>query len=105
MGHIHHGALRLLREIVIGVPELSMEHDDVCRGCVLRKFAKVAFPRSDNRASGVLQLIHSDICGPLSTRSLRGYEYFITFINDYSRKYWIYFLKTKDKVFSRFPRV
>ena len=37
MGHLHHGALRMLREIVIGVPVLSVEHDDVCRGCVLGK--------------------------------------------------------------------
>ena len=45
MGHIHHGALRLLREIVIGVPEVSTEHDDVCKGCLLGKFAKASFSK------------------------------------------------------------
>lgn len=35
MGHIHHGTLGLFREIVTGVPKISTEHDDVCRGCVL----------------------------------------------------------------------
>jgi len=102
LGHLHHRALKLLRKIVTRVPESSMKHDDVCRGCVLRKFAKAIFPRSDRRANGVLQLIHSDICIPLSTRSLRGYEYFVTYIDDFSRKTWIYFLKTKDEVFSHF---
>lgn len=43
MGHLHHGPLRMLRETVIGVPELSTEHDDVCTGCVLGKYAKANF--------------------------------------------------------------
>ena len=86
MGHIHHGALRLLRETVTGVPEVSTEHDDVCKGCVLGKFAKASFPRSDTRSKGVLDLVHSDVCGPMPTKSLRGYEYYVTFIDDFSRK-------------------
>ena len=102
MCHSHHGALRLLRETVTGVPEVSTEHDDVCKGCVLGKFAKASFPRSDTRSKGVLDLVHSDVCGPMPTKSLRGYEYYVTFIDDFSRKTWIYFLKTKDEVFSLF---
>jgi len=94
MGHIHHGALKLFRETVTRVPEVSTERDDVCRGCVLGKFAKETFPRSDRRATHVLELIHSNICGPLSTKSLRGYKYFVIFIDDYCRKTSIYFLKT-----------
>ncbi|KAH9326461.1 hypothetical protein KI387_006639, partial [Taxus chinensis] len=85
-----------------GVPEVSTEHDDVCKGCVLGKFAKASFLRSDTISKGVLDLVHSDVCGPMSTKSLRGYEYFVTFIDDFSRKTWIYFLKTKDEVSSRF---
>ena len=38
----------------------------------------------------------------MSTRALSGGEYFVTFIDDHSRKTWIYFLKTKDEVFDRF---
>ena len=58
MGHLNHGALKMLRETVDGAPVLSMEHDDVCRGCVLGKYAKAAFPRSENRATSILGLIH-----------------------------------------------
>lgn len=50
----------------------------------------------------MLRLIHSDICGLISTKALSGAEYFITFIDDHSRKTWIYFLKTKDEVFGQF---
>lgn len=83
------------------VPELGTKHDDVCRGCVLGKYAKASFPRSDNITDGMLGLIHLDIYGSMSTRDLSGAEYFDNFIDDYSRKTWIYFLKTKDEVFNR----
>ena len=74
MGHIHHGALKLLHETMIGVPKVSTKHD-ICKGCVLGKFAKAYFPRSDTRSKGVLDLVHLDICGSMSMKSLRGYEY------------------------------
>jgi len=94
----------MLRETVTGVPKLGTEHDDVYRGCVLGKYAKAAFPKSDYKANGVLRLIHSDICGPMSTRALSNAEYFLTFIDDHSKKTWIYFLNTKDELFDRFRK-
>ena len=68
------------------------------------KYTKTAFPSSDNRLVGVLDLIHSDLCGPMSVVSLRGFEYYVTFIDDHSRKIWIYFLKSKksEGVLQRF---
>lgn len=102
MGHLHHGALRMLKETVTGVIVLTTKHDDTCRGFVLGKYAKAAYSRSNNRAKSVLQLIHSDICGPMSTRAINGAEYFVTFIDDHSRKTWIYFLRTRDEVFDQF---
>ncbi|MDF3675421.1 GAG-pre-integrase domain-containing protein, partial [Enterobacter hormaechei] len=38
--HIHHGALKLLGEMVTSIPKVSIEHDDVCKGCILGKFEK-----------------------------------------------------------------
>jgi len=102
MGHIHHGALRLLHEMVIGVPEVSKEHDDVGKGCVLGKFMKESFPRSGTRCKGVFDLVHSDVSGLMLMKYPRGYEYYVTFIDELSKKIWIYFLKTKDEVFSQF---
>ena len=86
MGHLHHAALRMLREIVTRVLVLSTEHDDVCRECVLGKYTKATFTRSDNKARGVLGLIHLDICGSMSMKALSGGEYFVTFIDDHTRK-------------------
>ena len=60
------------------------------------KGVKTTFPSSDNRSAGALDLIHSNLCGPMSITSLKGNEYYVTFIDDFSRKTWIYFLKTKE---------
>lgn len=62
MAHLHHGALKVLRELVMGLPALSTEHIIVCKGCALGKYTKVAFPSSDNVAMGILELVHSNIC-------------------------------------------
>ena len=67
-------------------------------------YTKTAFVSSDSRSVGVLDLIHSDLCGPMSVVSLRGFEYYGAFIDDHSRKTWIYFLKSKksEDVLQRF---
>ena len=92
---MHHGALRILREIVTRVPEFSIEHQELCKGCALGKYTKTAFPSSDSRAVGILDLIHLDVCGPMSLTSLTGFLYYVIFIDDFSRKSWIFFMKTK----------
>ena len=47
MAHLHHGALRVLKEIVTGLPQFSIEHQEVCRGCALGKYIKTSFPSND----------------------------------------------------------
>jgi transposase InsO family protein len=49
-----------------------------------------------------LELIHLDVCGPMPSTSLSGYVYYFSFIDDYSRKTWVYFLKSKDEVLRKF---
>jgi hypothetical protein len=66
------------------------------------KYAQRPFLPSKHRSKGVLDLIHSDVCGPMSEESVSGFKYFVLFIEDYSKKTWIYFLETKDQVFDRF---
>ena len=88
--------------MVTCLPEIHIEHDGVCRGCALGKNVKGSFPSSDSRSKGILDLIHTDICGPMSVASLSGYLYYVLFIDDHCRKTWIYFLKIKDGVLARF---
>ena len=86
MSHLHHGALRVLREIVTGLPKFNTDHQELCRGCTLGNYTKASFPSSKHRANRVLDLIHLDVCSAMSTLSLSGHEYYMTFIDDFSRK-------------------
>ena len=43
-----------------------------------------------------MDLVHTDLCGPMSTPSLGGLLYYVIFIDDHSRRTWIYFLKLKE---------
>ena len=50
----------------------------------------------------MLELVHSDVCGPMSTQARDGYEYFITFIDDYSRFGYVYLMKQKFEAFEKY---
>ena len=102
MAHIHHGALKHLRQEVIGVPQVQEEKHNRCKGCVLGKNIRKPFPQSEHKSNKPLDLMHSYVCGPMNFHSFSGYSYYVTFIDDYSRKTWIYFLKAKSEVFKRF---
>ena len=46
--------------------------------------------------------MHSDVCVPMSSNTLSWYAYYVSFIDDFFRKTWIYFMKNKDEVFNKF---
>ena len=95
MAHLHQ-ILMMLRDMTTGLPDFSTEQSGVCRGCALGKYNKIAFSSSDNISKGVLELIHLDLCGPMSSASFTSFEYYITFIDDFSRKNCIYFLRKQE---------
>ena len=101
MTHLHFGVLGHLRHAVTGFPKFILERHDPCKGCAMGKYAHKLFPPSEHRSKGVLDLIHSDVCGPMSVESVSGFKYFVLFIDDYSRKTWIYFLNAKDEFLDR----
>ncbi|CAL2276373.1 unnamed protein product [Prunus armeniaca] len=73
----------------------------MCNG----KNHREAFPQESKwRAKEPLGLIHSNICGPMQTPSLGGTRYFITFIDDYSRMCWVYFLRNKSEALHVFKK-
>ena len=81
---------------------MQEKHEGICKGCAKGKNTKKIFPSSESKAKGILEIIHYDVCGPMSSNSLSGYVYYVYFIDEFSRKTWIYFLKNKDEVFSKF---
>ena len=60
------------------------------------------FPSSAKRAKKILELVHSDVFGPVSVPSLGNSMYYVSFIGDFSRNTSIYFFRNKSKVFYKF---
>lgn len=76
---------------------------DFCEDCVIGKAHRVSFGSAKHVTKAKLDYIHSDLWGsPNVPRSLGNCQYFVSFIDDWSRKVWIYFLKTKDEAFQTF---
>ena len=103
-GHLNFGGLKLLsaKNMVKGLPHID-HPNEVCEGCILGKHHRPSFSKEKRwRASRPLEIVHTDVCGPLKPASLGGNNYFLTFIDDFSRKTWVYFLKRKSEVFEVF---
>ena len=66
------------------------------------KMTKTSFTGLGERASDLLGLIHSYVCGPMSTQARRGFNYFITFTDDFSRFGYVYLMKHKSEAFDKF---
>lgn len=76
--------------------------DFKCVTCMEGKQVRKPFISDGNRAKDLLELIHSDVCGPITPQSIGGAKYFVIFVDDYSRKVFAYVMKAKSEVFSKF---
>jgi hypothetical protein len=104
--HLSFKGLKVLnkKQMVKGLPVLN-ELEGKCEDCLSGKQHREAIPKQANwRASQKLELIHSDVCGPINPQSNGGNRYFITFTDDFSRKTWVYFLQDKASVFEIFKK-
>ena len=72
LAHVHCRALPLARKVVEGLPEIQEKHDGVYKGCAKGKNTKNTFLGSESKAKGILEIIHSDVCGLMSFCSLEG---------------------------------
>lgn len=73
-----------------------------CVTCIKGKQTKLPFPSGNNRTTRILELVHSDVCGPMSVNSIGGKRYFVTFIDDFSRKCFVYVIAQKNQVLKCF---
>ncbi|MBE2321325.1 DDE-type integrase/transposase/recombinase, partial [Solirubrobacter sp. CPCC 204708] len=87
------------------LPGLKSVEFDLCESCIFGKQKKVSFLKSGRvPKSQKLELVHTDLWGPSPITSLGGSRYYVTFIDDSSRKVWVYFLKNKSDVFDTFKK-
>ena len=76
-----------------------------CEDCVIGKQTRNSFQKTAiYRATKLLELVHTDICGPITPKSYSSKRYFLTFINDYSRRTCVYFLNEKSEVLKVFKK-
>ena len=75
---------------------------EFCDSCVLGMATRASFNRSVHKSNDKLEYVHSDLWGPAQQVSLGGNSYFLSIIDDYSRRVWVYTLKSKDQVFKKF---
>jgi transposase InsO family protein len=105
--HLNFGALRKMGRdrIVKGMPLLS-QVEQVCEACLAEKHRQTPFPhQAQRRATEVLQLLHGDICGPISPSTPSGNRYFLLLVDDYSGYMWICLLPSKDAAADAIKRV
>ena len=91
------------KNMVNGLPDIRRSKMNTCEIRLKGKQAAIPIPkRSESRKLEILELIHSDVCGPIKQASVGGARYFATFIDDTSRLVHVYILKAKDEVKSAF---
>jgi hypothetical protein len=101
LGHLNKTGISFLSKASY-IPKLSFSDHQFCEHCQYGKQVATPHSTSVSRESSPLDLDHSDICGPMPHQSLGGASYFVSFIDDATRKVWAYPTRTKDRVFTIF---
>ena len=102
LGHMSEKRLQTLahQQLLPTMRGTNLSHNDHCSIC---KQHRVAFIKNANKnKTEILDLIYSDVCGPMSIKTHGGASYFVIFIDDASGKVWICVLKSKDQLFEVF---
>ena len=102
LAHVNHNQLRQLEKSAEGLSLPSERKQRICQACIQGKMHRIAHKPLKEIKSEKLQLVHTDICGPMQTKSFGGSRYFITFTDDYSRCCKTYFLKEKSEALEKF---
>ncbi|KAL8115937.1 hypothetical protein AgCh_022435 [Apium graveolens] len=101
LGHISENRLWTLHKERLLDP-FDFESYPTCESCLLGKMTKSPFSGHGERAADLIGLVHTDVCGPMSTQAMGGFSYFITFIDDRSRFGYVYLMKHKSEAFEKF---
>ena len=101
LGHI--GVKRMKKLHADGLLEsLDYESVDACEPCLMGKMTKTPFFRTMERATHLLEIIHTNVCGLMNIEARDRYHYFLIFIDDLSRYEYIYLMKHKSETFEKF---
>jgi len=101
LGHINKKRIAQLQKDGV-LESFDLKSNDACESCLLGKMTKSPFTGSLQRGEGLLDLIHTDVCGPFRSTTKDDNRYYVTFIDDYSRYGYVYLIKHKSDTFEKF---
>lgn len=104
LGHLHFDALKKMKNGVVSGMHFSDDDSEIrnCETCARGKLARLPFKKSNSESKEILELIHSDIVGPMETESIGRAKFLITFVDDYSRRVFVYSIRAKSNAFDIF---
>ena len=107
LGHVNFKYLNILgkEQLVTGIPNEFEKEFLKCRVCIESKMHNLPFKNNRTKAREIMEIIHTDVCGPFKTTGFNEEKYFILFIDDYSKIARIYCIKSKDEVFDCFVQL
>jgi hypothetical protein len=92
----------MTRGLVCGITKIP-HIKRICHSCVLGKHNWQRFPKHRSTVTTrPLQIVHSDLCGPMPITSRTSHRYLLTFIDDFTSKTWLYFLSEKSQTLEKF---
>lgn len=106
LGHVNLPTLKSMsdKKVVIGLPKIE-QSTQLCKGCLEGKQTRNPFPlQSTFKAKARLELVHGDLCGPITPPTSSGNRYFFLLVDDFSRVMWVFLLKTKDETLGVFRK-
>lgn len=101
LGHLNERDLKAMSKsaLVHGLSFKDSEKLSECEICISEKQTCTPFPKGNaDRTSELLEIVHTDVCGPMRQQSFGGKKYFVTFIDDNSRWCEVYFIANKSDV-------
>jgi hypothetical protein len=104
MGHIHfdHVFKFSKREAIIEMPQITKPTNTLCKHCQQGKKTKTRFKSKEYSTTRPLEIVHTDLVGPTTTKELKGEKYFMLLVDDYTRMIAVCFLKNKSEDFENF---
>ena len=87
---------------VSGIPSLKKPDVGLCKNCQIGKMGKTSFKSKNYQFEDILEIVHTNLCGPIGVEIYTREKSFIIFVDDYSRMMTIMYLREKSEAFEKF---
>lgn len=106
LGHLNAADMKrlIVNKMVCGLEKVNINNESkFCESCTIGKQTRLPFPKNKHlRSSRILELVHTDVCGPMSEPAWDNSRYVLTFTDDFSRATKVYCIERKSDVVTKF---